>query len=270
MPATRSTRINAEGASTRAGSYRREGLRARRGLATLAARDGKRGRHSDEGVVRGRHDIRWCGERGAGGGAFVPVRGARGSPRKKAARASGGVAPRAAARARRGRGSAGPRAKLTSAEDPDSGPGLGVGVRVMDAAARGGVWHRAAPALGADDPRDVGSPERFRLLQRRRLFGFREKNERNYRSFASSRPRPRAARRRTRPRHPMPAEWDRGDRRSTSSRAAPHRARETSHLRASALRSAAPFNIRRRVAGTRLRTRTFKPGRSERRRDSPR
>jgi len=35
-----------------------------------------------------------------------------------------------------------------------------VGVRVMDAAARGGVWHRAAPALGADDPRDVGSPER--------------------------------------------------------------------------------------------------------------
>jgi len=58
---------------------------------------------------------------------------------------------------------------------------LGVGVRVMDAAARGDVWHRAAPALGADDPRDVGSPERGfgfftkkkRVGPKRRFFGFR-------------------------------------------------------------------------------------------------
>ena len=109
----------------------------------------------------------------------------------------------------------------------------------MDAAARGGVWHRAAPALGADDPRDVGSPERFRLLQRRRLFGFREKNERNYRSFASSTS---SSSRRATTYASTPSDAGRVANRAIggytgSSRAAPHRARETSHLRASALRS---------------------------------
>jgi hypothetical protein len=44
---------------------------------------------------------------------------------------------------------------------------------VMRAVGCGGVWLREAPALGADDPRDVGSAERgFGWTEKTFFFGF--------------------------------------------------------------------------------------------------